>query len=223
MKRFSLLLIASMATMALSAQSFTEWHDAEVNEINRAPMHASYKIFNDTEAAAGNYCDAAYPYRLSLNGTWRFNWVENADQRPTDFFSLGYNDAAWDKMEVPAMWELNGYGDPVYVNVGYAWRGNFRNEPPKVPNEQNHVGSYRREVEIPTEWSGRDIMLNIGGYKGITAKLLCKINITAAAARTNKNIFNILATIDIFNGTSQFIAYMLCKFFGRNGGKGAFS
>ena len=162
MKKFSLLLIASMATMTLSAQSFTEWQDAEVNEINRAPMHASYKIFNDAEAAAGKYCDASYPYRLSLNGTWRFNWVENADQRPTDFFTLSYNDASWAKMEVPAMWELNGYGDPVYVNVGYAWRGNFRNEPPKVPNEQNHVGSYRREVEIPAEWSGRDIMLNIG-------------------------------------------------------------
>ena len=162
MKNFSLLLIASMATMALSAQSFTEWQDAEVNEINRAPMHASYKIFNDAEAATGKYCDAAYPYRLSLNGTWKFNWVENADQRPTDFFTLGYNDASWAKMEVPAMWELNGYGDPVYVNVGYAWRGNFRNEPPKVPNEQNHVGSYRREVEIPAEWTGRDIMLNIG-------------------------------------------------------------
>ena len=94
MKKFSLLLIASMATMALSAQSFTEWQDAEVNEINRAPMHASYKIFNDAEAAAGKYCDASYPYRLSLNGTWRFNWVENADQRPTDFFTLGYNDAS---------------------------------------------------------------------------------------------------------------------------------
>ena len=94
MKRFSLLLIASMATLALSAQSFTEWQDAEVNEINRAPMHATYKIFNNAEAATGKYCDAAYPYRLSLNGTWRFNWVENADQRPTDFFALGYNDAA---------------------------------------------------------------------------------------------------------------------------------
>lgn len=162
MKRLTLFAIALMGCSMLSAQTFTEWHDAEVNQINRAPMHSTFKIFDKAEAAAGKYCDAAYPYRLSLNGTWRFNWVENANQRPTDFFTLTYNDAAWDNMEVPAMWELNGYGDPIYVNVGYAWRGNFRHDPPNVPIEQNHVGSYRREVEIPAEWTGRDIMLNIG-------------------------------------------------------------
>ena len=61
------------------------------------------------------------------------------------------------------MWEMNGYGDPIYVNVGYAWRGNFRNDPPNVPTEQNHVGSYRRTFNIPAEWIGRDIFLNIGG------------------------------------------------------------
>ena len=162
MKRLSLLTIALMSGLMLSAQTFTEWQDAKVNEVNRAPMHSTFKIFENAEAALGKYCDAAYPYRLSLNGAWRFNWVENADQRPTDFFTPTYNDVAWDNMEVPAMWELNGYGDPVYVNVGYAWRGNFRHDPPNVPNEQNHVGSYRRTVEIPANWSGRDIILNIG-------------------------------------------------------------
>ncbi|MCM1533013.1 MAG: hypothetical protein NC114_12205, partial [Ruminococcus flavefaciens] len=162
MKRLSVLLLAAMAASALHAQTFTEWHDAEVNQINRAPMHATYRIFGSADEAAGKYCDKEQPYRLSLNGTWRFNWVENADQRPTDFYRIGYNDAAWAPMEVPAMWELNGYGDPIYVNVGYAWRNNFRNDPPNIPVEQNHVGSYRRTVDIPADWSGRDIFLNIG-------------------------------------------------------------
>ena len=79
MKRLTLFAIALMGCSMLSAQTFTEWHDAEVNQINRAPMHSTFKIFDKAEAAAGKYCDAAYPYRLSLNGTWRFNWVENAD------------------------------------------------------------------------------------------------------------------------------------------------
>ena len=162
MKRVLLFVLAVVATVGLKAQTFTEWYDAGVNEINRVPMRASFKIFDNAEKAAGKYCDADYAYRLSLNGTWKFNWVENADQRPTDFFNVGYNDAAWAPMEVPAMWELNGYGDPVYVNVGYAWRGNFANNPPMVPNEQNHVGSYRRSVNVPAEWKGRDIFLNIG-------------------------------------------------------------
>ena len=162
MKKIFLLTLAVAATIGVKAQTFTEWHDAGVNEINRAPMHSTFKIFDNAEKAAGKYCDADYSYRLSLNGTWKFNWVENADQRPTDFFAVGYNDAAWAPMEVPAMWELNGYGDPVYVNVGYAWRSNFRPNPPMVPIEQNHVGSYRRTVNVPAEWKGRDIFLNIG-------------------------------------------------------------
>lgn len=59
---------------------------------------------------------------VTLNGNWKFNWVRDADQRPTDFFRVGYNDKGWNDMPVPGLWELNGYGDPVYLNVGYAWR-----------------------------------------------------------------------------------------------------
>ena len=162
MKKTTLLLLAALSAVSLRAQTFTEWHDSEVNQINRAPMHAYYKIFDTAEAAQGAYCDKDYPYRMSLNGTWRFNWVENADQRPTDFYTMDYNDAAWNPVAVPGMCEMNCYGDPIYVNVGYAWRNNFRNDPPNVPVEQNHVGSYRRTVNIPADWTGRDIYLNIG-------------------------------------------------------------
>ena len=162
MRRLTLLFAALVALTGVKAQTFTEWRDPNVNEINRQKMHSTYKVFESVAKAEGEYCDEQNPYRLSLNGTWRFNWVENADQRPTDFFAVGYNDKGWDRMEVPAMWELNGYGDPVYVNIGYAWRGNFRHDPPNVPIEQNHVGSYRREFTLPAEWSGRDIELNIG-------------------------------------------------------------
>ena len=56
-------------------------------------------------------------------------------------------------MKVPGVWEMNGYGDPIYVNVGYAWRSQYKNNPPYVPIENNHVGSYRKEIIIPAEWS----------------------------------------------------------------------
>lgn len=162
MKRFTLTLAALAFCSSLFAQTFNEWRDPELNQVNRLPMHSSYKIFTSEDEAHGTYCDKGNPYRLSLNGTWRFYWVENADQRPTDFFTVGYNDKGWHDIEVPGMWELNGFGDPTYVNIGYAWRGNFRNDPPNVPIEQNHVGSYRRTFDIPQEWIGRDIILNIG-------------------------------------------------------------
>ncbi|MBQ7786707.1 MAG: DUF4981 domain-containing protein [Alistipes sp.] len=162
MRNLILSFAAALISMGAVAQNFTEWQDPNVNEINRVPMTATFKIFDTEESAQGVYCDKANPYRLSLNGTWQFNWVENADQRPTDFYAVGYNDKGWDTMEVPAMWELNGYGDPVYVNIGYAWRGNFQHNPPYVPIEQNHVGSYRRTFDVPASWVGRDIFLNIG-------------------------------------------------------------
>ena len=162
MRKLILTLTAALIGMGAVAQNFTEWQDPNVNEINRAPMRTTFKIFDSADKAEGVYCDKANPYRLSLNGTWNFDWVENANQRPTDFFAVGYNDKGWGKMEVPAMWELNGYGDPIYVNYGYAWRGNFEHNPPYVPIEQNHVGSYRRTFDVPADWSGRDIFLNIG-------------------------------------------------------------
>ena len=162
MRKLIFTFAAALISMGAVAQNFTEWRDPNVNEVNRLPMVSTFKIFDSQQDAEGVYCDKANPYRLSLNGTWQFNWVENADQRPTDFFAVGYNDKGWGKMEVPAMWELNGYGDPIYVNYGYAWRGNFEHNPPYVPIEQNHVGSYRRTFEVPATWTGRDIILNIG-------------------------------------------------------------
>ncbi len=162
MRRIMAMAYVAIGATMLQAQSFTEWQDPRVNAINRAEMHTDYKVFTSLQEATGDYCDKDTPYRMSLNGTWRFHWVENADQRPSDFYTLRYDDAAWDKIEVPEMWELNGYGDPVYVNIGYAWRNNFEHNPPYVPTEQNHVGSYRRTFEFQDEWEGLDIFLNIG-------------------------------------------------------------
>lgn len=137
------------------------WGDPNVNEINRHQMCASMKI---------DGMDS-----ISLHGMWRFNWVENADQRPVDFFDPDYDDAGWGRMPVPGMWELNGYGDPVYLNVGYAWSTSFRNNPPEVPVFRNHVGSYRREINIPSQWieSGKDIFVHFGS---VTSNIALYVN-----------------------------------------------
>lgn len=136
-------------------------------------MHADYRILDTDADAPREGCDKENKFRLSLNGTWQFNWVENADMRPTDFFKTDYNDKGWGSMVVPGMWELNGYGDPLYLNIGYAWRNNFTNNPPYVPIEQNHVGSYRRTFDLPDNWQGYDILLNIGA---VTSNVYVWIN-----------------------------------------------
>ena len=130
--------------------TFTEWHDLQVNEVNRMNMHAHFFAFeNEALAMKGDMSKSAR--FLSLHGTWKFNWVENADQRPTDFYKTDLDDSKWGKMPVPGMWELNGYGDAEYVNSGFAWRGHFNEQPPAVPVKDNHVGSYRRSFTIPAD------------------------------------------------------------------------
>ena len=88
--------------------------------------------------------------------------MNDAGQRPTDFWKTGFNDKGWSDMPVPGVWELNGFGDPIYVNVGYAWRNQFRNNPPQVPTANNHVGSYRREINVPAHWKGKEIIAHFG-------------------------------------------------------------
>ena len=157
------LLIMMVAVMAVSmpviAQqpTMTEWHDLQVNEVNRYAVHTSFPQAN----------------RLSLDGTWRFLWVEHANQRPTDFFRMDYDAKNWVDMPVPGVWELNGYGDPEYVNVGFAWRGHFKNNPPEVPVKDNHVGSYRRTITIPADWTGKQVIAHFGS---VTSNIYLWVN-----------------------------------------------
>ena len=158
-RQITTLLVLMLTGLGLNGQTFTEWQNAYVNQVNRLENHASYKTDEST---------------LSLDGQWKFNWVENADQRPTDFFRTDYNDSSWKTMPVPGMWELNGYGDPEYVNIGFAWRGHFDQLTMKeaeenletgnlrVPVKDNHVGSYRRYIEVPSNWDGKQVIAHFG-------------------------------------------------------------
>ena len=161
MKKYVFLGLAGCALLSANAQTFKEWQDESVNEVNRAPMHARFFAYENAEKATSDIKENSKNF-MSMNGSWKFFWVKNADQRPTDFWKVGFNDKGWDNMKVPAVWELNGYGDPIYVNVGYPWRNQYTNNPPHVPTEKNHVGSYRREFVIPADWNGKDIVAHFG-------------------------------------------------------------
>ncbi|MBQ8673417.1 MAG: DUF4981 domain-containing protein [Bacteroides sp.] len=164
-------LLAAFAITA-GAQSFTEWQNPEVNAVNRAPMHTNYFAYESQEAADKGVKEHSVNY-MTLNGTWKFFWVKDADQRPTDFFRTTFNDKGWDNLQVPAVWELNGYGDPIYVNTGYAWRNQFQSNPPEVPVANNHVGSYRREIMVPAGWKGKEIIAHFGS---VTSNMYLWVN-----------------------------------------------
>ncbi|MDR1526858.1 MAG: beta-galactosidase, partial [Dysgonamonadaceae bacterium] len=158
--KISLLSIALILVQTVAAQPFAEWQNPELNAVNRAPMHAGF-FACESEEAAGKEKEQSANF-MTLNGTWKFFWVKNAADRPTDFWQTDFNDKGWDNLQVPAVWQLNGYGAPIYVNIGYAWSGWYENNPPVVPDVNNNVGSYRREITVPAGWQGKEIIAHFG-------------------------------------------------------------
>lgn len=154
MKKSLLYLIIFCTALGLSAQTFTEWQDSKVFEVNKLYPRANIPQ-NNEYFSHGLFFE-------NLDGQWTFHYVPNADERPMDFFRTDYDDSGWDSIPVPGNWELNGYGVPVYVNT----TNDFDNSQlPKVPVKDNAVGSYRKWVEIDKISEGQQVVLNIGGAK----------------------------------------------------------
>ena len=167
---------SSVKTVAIQQPTFTEWHDLQVNEINRLPLHTMHFAYdpNDFPGTGAEYLDKKKSMNyLSLEGTWKFNWVANADERPTDFYKTDLDDSKWNNIQMPGNWEMLGYGQPEYVNVGFGWRGHFDQQPPAVPTKDNHVGSYRREINIPANWDGKRVIAHFGS---VTSNIYLYVN-----------------------------------------------
>ena len=172
MKKLTLITLLSAFGMVASAQSFTEWQDPKVNQVNRATMHADYFAY-ESEAKAAEFEPEQSDNYLSLNGKWKFLWTAHADALPKGIQNPDYDDRAWGEMRVPGLWELNGYGDPTYVNMRYPWENQFESNPPQVPVENNHTGTYRRNFIIPADWKDKDIIAHFGS---VTSNIYLWVN-----------------------------------------------
>ncbi len=134
------------------------WEDPAVFAVGKEPPRASFTPFRTRERAlAARARDSRL--RLSLNGLWKFRWVPRPAERPRDFFERDFDVSAWDDIEVPSNWELAGYGHPVYRDESYSFPAN----PPRIPHDDNPVGSYRRTFELPPAWRGQEVFLHFGG------------------------------------------------------------
>ena len=166
----SLIFIFGLS-ISVTAQK-EEWLDPNINEINRAPMHADYFSYESEDGALKGVKERSANF-MTLNGYWKFNWVKDAGQRPLDFFKTDYNDKGWSPIPVPGIWEVNGFGDPLYTNIPYPWSNQFANNPPIVPSENNHVGSYRKEIFIPGSWKGKEVLAHFGS---VTSNMYLWVN-----------------------------------------------
>ena len=162
-----------ISSLTNQKQSNNDWENETIFGINKEPGRATMLLYaNEKEMKADDayskpWLDPHSSLRLSLNGMWQFNWVPKPEDRPVDFYKVGYDDSKWKQIPVPSCWEMQGYGTPIYTNVTYP----FRNLPPFITgqdgytilNEPNAVGSYRRTVQVPAEWNGREIYLHFNG------------------------------------------------------------
>lgn len=166
LKRIPLFTLLFSIALSAAAQTGREWQDPNVNAVNREPVHAFFPDYSPSRIVevlpGGDRIETSSEWVKSLNGLWKFNWVRDLNQRPTTFFAEDFDDAGWVDFPVPAVWELNGYGDPVYTNIPYAWSRQFADNPPFIEERNNHVGSYRREVELPQAWDGREVFFHMG-------------------------------------------------------------
>ena len=150
--------------MAQSQEPPEFWENELINEHNREPMHATYFAFENKELALKNKKDQSKDFQ-DLNGDWKFDWVDKPSDRPFGFWKTDFDDSHWMNFKVPATWEVNGYGIPIYTNIKYDFGYLITPDPPHVPHQYNPVGSYRREIMVDKNWDGKDIYIQFGAVR----------------------------------------------------------
>ena len=154
----SAALLASLTTYA--ADTTPVWCDPSVNQQNREPRRADFFAFENIDKAKGDK-SASARYQ-SMEGMWKFCFVKNHQDAPKDFFAMKYDDSKWGDFPVPGLFELNGYGDKIYKNIGYAWCTTFESDPPYISETNNYTGSYRRTFDLPADWKGMEVFFHVG-------------------------------------------------------------
>ena len=143
------------------ADNAPEWRNPQVNQQNREARRANFFAYESEQAARVGQKQASSRY-LSMEGLWRFNFVKNHQDAPANFWALNYDDSKWEDFPVPGLFELNGHGDRIYKNIGYAWCTTFESNPPFIGETENYTGSYRREFTLPDDWKGQQVLFHVG-------------------------------------------------------------
>ena len=158
MKKIIIALYSLMICLTSQAQQH-DWENHHVLQINREPARAYFIPFGKK---AGDR-------QLSLNGIWKFRWTKTPEERIIDFYRTDYDCSGWAEMKVPANWEVNGYGTPIYASAGYT----FKIEPPYVTKEpkksytsyeeRNPTGQYKRTFTMSKGWNDGQVFLRFEG------------------------------------------------------------
>lgn len=168
------LALAQPSAVALpspraAADGTPEWNGhMDLFQVGTQPPHTTLMPYADVRQALDGDRTRS-PYRMSLDGKWKFAYADRPDDRDTDFYRTDVDDSDWDSIPVPSVWQLHGYDFPIYVNITYPWWGpnglGEEAQPPAAPTRYNPVGQYRRTFTVPRNWAGRRTFLHFEGVK----------------------------------------------------------
>jgi beta-galactosidase len=159
MKKLTFVL-CFIINIASAQTKNNDWENPQLFELNKEKPHATFMVFNKSEDVVSDDYNRS-PYYQSLNGTWKFVYVDKYAKRPTNFFRTDLNDSKWNNIPVPSNWERKGFGIPIYTNIIYP----FPKNPPFI-GENNPVGTYRKYFTVPANWDGREVFLHFGSITG---------------------------------------------------------
>lgn len=168
MKGLGFLIMSAGIGLGAIALAAPEWNDLKVIQTNVEPPHCTMTVFHDAKSARSGDPSKS-EWRMTLNGMWKFNWAKNPADRPVDFYKPEFNVESWSDIKVPSNWQLQGFGTPIYKNSGLI----IPPDPPHVPSDYNPVGSYRREIKLPKNWSGRRVFIH---FEGVSAAFYLWVN-----------------------------------------------
>jgi len=144
-------------------EKILDWENSEMIGLNKELPHNTLIPFQDIDSALTGKFESSQYYK-SLNGKWKFNWVNKPSESPVDFYKINYDVRNWDEIPVPSNWQMHGYGIPIYTDSKYPYSVKRKNIP-SINHEYNPVGSYRVEFTIPLEWNEREIFIHFDGIK----------------------------------------------------------
>lgn len=162
-----MLLSTIIPVMAQTGKGILpDWENSQVIGINKEPPYYSFMHYPDRESAlADSTLEIHTPYYKLLDGMWKFHWSKNPAERPKDFYKASYNESRWAKIPVPSMWQLEGYGSPIYLNNRYPFHPDYPAHPPLVNADHNPVGSYLTTFTVPQDWDGREVLIHFDGVE----------------------------------------------------------
>lgn len=171
-KKILMMAFVSLLTFTAHGETKPYWADPTMNEHNREPRRAAFFAYEDMgKAQAGMKSESAR--FMSMEGMWKFNFVDSYGSRPQGFYKMEYDDSQWVDFPVPGLFEMNGYGDRIYKNTGYSWNTTFETNPPYVSQLHNYTGSYRRYFNLPAAWKGSKVFFHVGSA---TSNLMLWVN-----------------------------------------------